>query len=120
MKHLGFLIALVTALSLISACTLSGLDEPKIAFSDQGFKTTIALVELHHIRYGEFPESLDKLDFLGGWDPLYIRYVEYNRLEQGYELNVTSGFADDPPSLTYPGEFWQGLGIAKSNVKRGR
>ena len=56
-----------------------------------------------------------------GWDSLFLNHVEYKKLEQGYELYVTSGsFSDDlPPSLTYPDEFWQGLGIAKSNVKRG-
>ena len=63
MKHLGFLIiALILALLVISACDPP--EESRLVFADQGFKTAIALVELHNIRYDEFPESLDKLDFV--------------------------------------------------------
>jgi YD repeat-containing protein len=38
-------------------------------------------------------------------------------LEDGYELNLTRGFVG-APDLKYPAEFWRGLGIRKTNVRR--
>lgn len=85
-------------------------------FGDQHFKTTIALIELHRIRNGAYPERLKDLQFRGAWDAIAINSVEYKKLESGYELNVTRGWMGEP-TLTYPKEFWNGLGVMKSNLK---
>jgi hypothetical protein len=83
---------------------------------DQNFKTAIALIELHRVRYDAYPESLDDLRFMGVLDSLALEAVEYRKLAEGYELNVAKGWqARVPPA--YPEEFWQGLGIAKSNMR---
>ena len=86
-------------------------------FGDQNFKSAIALIELHRVRFGSYPDSLADLRFLGSWDPNWLSGVQYRKLEDGYELNVTRGWIGKP-DLTYPPEFWRGLGIRKTNVRR--
>jgi hypothetical protein len=69
------------------------------------------------VRFGSYPASLADLRFLGAWDQNWISAVEYQRLEDGYELNLTRGWVG-APDLKYPSEFWRGLGIRKTNVRR--
>ena len=86
-------------------------------FGDQNFKSAIALIELHKVRFGSYPASVTDLKFLGPWDQNWLSGVEYRKLEEGYELNVTRGWVG-APNLTYPQEFWSGLGIRRTNVRR--
>ncbi len=97
----------------VSACEFQKQADAK--FGDQHFKTAIALIELHHTRYGTYPESLKDLKYLGDWDSIAIPSVEYKRLDEGYELNLINGWVGKP-TLSYPPEFWHGLGIRSSNV----
>src|SRR5689334_21021466 len=76
-------------------------------FGDQHFKTAVALIELHKIRFGEYPASLQDLKFVGEWDQIALSSVAYTRLSNGYELNVTRGWVGKP-QLEYPPEFWRG------------
>ncbi len=103
-------------LTLASGCDFQKQADAK--FGDQHFKTAISLIELHKVRYGVYPESLKDLKFTGDWDAIATNSVEYRRLESGYELNVNRGWVGQP-TLTYPNEFWQGLGLKKSNLKAG-
>lgn len=77
-------------------------------FGDQYFKTAIALIELHKVRYGEYPEKLRDLKFAGDWDKGVLHCVEYEKVGAGYKLEVTEGWAGKP-KLKYPEDFWQGL-----------
>ncbi len=86
-------------------------------FGDQHFKTAIALIELHKVRFGEYPKTLADLRFTGGWDDIALSSVQYKRLSNGYELDVVHGWVGQP-TLTYPAEFWHGLGLVKTNVSR--
>lgn len=86
-------------------------------FGDQHFKTVIALVELHKLRYGGYPASLAELKHTGGWDGIALGSVEYRRLRDGYALDLVRGWVGTP-QLSYPPDFWQGLGIKDSNVKK--
>lgn len=90
--------------------------EADAKFGDQHFKTAIALIELHKVRFGEYPKNLNELKFTGEWDKIIFSSVEYQRLENGYELNVVRGWAGKP-ELKYPEEFWKNLGLVKSNLK---
>jgi len=105
----GLLVVIAT-----SGCDFQQQADAK--FGDQHFKTTIALIELHKVRNGAYPENLKALQFTGDWDAIAINSVEYTRLENGYQLNVTRGWVGQP-TLSYPKEFWQGLGLVKSNLK---
>src|SRR5437667_11605271 len=108
-----------TVLLLLLVAVLFGCDFQKQAdakFGDQHFKTSIALIELHKVRTGSYPESLKELQFTGEWDAIAINSVEYKRAAGGYELNVLRGWVGQP-TLAYPKEFWQGLGIVKSNMR---
>lgn len=103
---------------LLVAIFLSGCGFQKQVdkqFGDQHFKTSIALIELHKVRTGDYPEQLTQLKYLGDWDKIALSSVDYKKLEQGYELNVTRGWAG-APELEYPKEFWTGLGLEKTNV----
>lgn len=107
------------SLALVLAISLASCDFQKEAdakFGDQHFKTAISLIELHKVRNGSYPASLNDIQFAGDWDAIALASVEYVKLEAGYELNVTRGWVDTPV-LTYPKEFWQGLGILKSNLR---
>ena len=111
--------SIIAALLCLSLSGLVGCDFQKDAdekFGDQHFKTTISLIELHKIRHGAYPESLKELKFTGEWDAIALSSVDYKRLENGYELNVTRGWVGQP-TLTYPADFWRGLGLVKSNMK---
>ncbi|MDZ7741238.1 MAG: hypothetical protein U5Q03_05680 [Bacteroidota bacterium] len=85
-------------------------------FGDQHFKSAIALVELHKTRFGEYPASLDSLRFLGSWDNMFFHSVEYERLDSGYALNIKEVWMGKMPGLDYPPEFFEGLGLRKSNI----
>ena len=86
-------------------------------FGDQNFKSAIAIIELHKVRFGSYPASLRDLRFTGEWDKLWLNAVEYRKLDDGYELNLTRGWVGKP-DLKYPADFWQGLGVRKTNVRR--
>lgn len=85
-------------------------------FGDQHFKTAISLIELHKVRFGEYPSALTDLKFTGEWDQIALNSVDYKRVGNGYELNVLRGWVAKP-ELKYPDEFWKGLGLVKSNMK---
>jgi hypothetical protein len=87
-------------------------------FGDQHFKTAIALIELHKIRYGAYPKSLDELKHIGGWDRIIFSTVEYKKLPDGYKLDLIRGWIGQPEGLTYPADFWKGLGLRESNIKK--
>jgi len=87
-------------------------------FGDQHFKTAIALIELHKIREGQYPETLTDLKYLGDWDKIIFNSVSYKKLDDGYELDLTSNLVKNAAALEYPDEFWKGLGLKKSNLKK--
>lgn len=113
-KTFCFAAALLSVPIIFSACAFQREADRK--FGDQDFKTAIALIELHKIRFGEYPASLKELKFVGEWDAIALSAVEYKRLDNGYELNAVKGWVGKP-ELKYPPEFWRGLGLVKSNVK---
>jgi ATP-dependent Clp protease ATP-binding subunit ClpA len=84
---------------------------------DQGFKTAIALIELHRVRFGSYPDSLDDLQFLGNRDRGALAGVKYEKLPDGYALDVVSGVGTTP-DFNYPTDFWRGLGLRRTNVDR--
>jgi hypothetical protein len=84
-------------------------------FGDQHFKTAIALVELHKLRHGAYPADLADLEFTGDWDRIALASVQYRRLGEGYELNVTRGWVGEP-KLSFPPQFFRGLGVRRSNA----
>ena len=87
-------------------------------FTDQYFKTAISLIELHKIRTGEYPIVLDSIKYIGDFDEAALESVEYRRLDSGYELNISSVWpSQDSIDISYPDEFWSGLGLVKSNLK---
>jgi hypothetical protein len=87
-------------------------------FGDQHFKTAIALIELHKTRFGEYPATLDSLKYIGDWDKIIFSSVQYEKLDSGYSLDLINGWVGKPDSLEYPEEFWKGLGLIKSNMKK--
>ena len=86
-------------------------------FGDQNFKSAIALIELHKGRFGSYPDQLSDIRFTGDWDQIWMSAVKYTRLSDGYELDLIRGWVGTP-DLDYPPEFWRGLGIRKTNVRR--
>ena len=89
----------------------------------QQFKNAIGHVELHKLRTGDYPASLKQLQFLTMMDSSMFQFLEYHKLEEGYELNVNAEFPtltggeQAPVKLLYPLEFWKGLGCVKSNAR---
>ena len=80
-------------------------------FGDQHLKTVVALVELHRVRTGEYPGSLENLKFTGSWDQGAIHSVTYCRNENGqsYYVEVRRGWVGKP-ELDFGDEFWVGTG----------
>jgi hypothetical protein len=80
---------------LLSACEFK--EQADQAFGDQHFKTAIALVELHKVRTGSYPETLKELKFTN----------------DGYTLEITRGWVGKP-QLKFPPEFYAGLGLRRT------
>jgi hypothetical protein len=82
-------------------------------FGDQHLKTTVALLELHRIRYGRYPQSLRHLRFNGDWDQIWLNGMRYVVWPDGtkYCVEVERGWIGKPV-LSYPPEFWQGTGYS--------
>jgi hypothetical protein len=85
------------------------------SFGDQHLKTTVALVELHKVRYRRYPQTLSELKFLGAWDPIATTSVSYkvNAVGTRYCVEVQKGWVAKP-RLQMPPEFWRGTGYDSS------
>lgn len=118
MKKLKYIFTVLLITTLISSCFPDDFKEnANKTFGDQHFKTAIALIELHKLREGEYPEKLKDLKYTGTWDNIIYRSVRYTKLENGYELDLIKGWSGKPDNLKYPKQFWNGLGLVKSNLK---
>jgi hypothetical protein len=84
-------------------------------FGDQHLKTTVALLELHKIRFGRYPDSLGDLKFVGEWDQIALHSVRYypSRDHASYYVEVQRGWIAKP-NFVLPPEFWQGTGYSPS------
>ncbi|MDX1959510.1 MAG: hypothetical protein SFU98_13105 [Leptospiraceae bacterium] len=92
-------------------------EQANTQFGDQHFKTAIALIELHKVRYNSYPESLSELKYLGKWDIIVFNSVKYTKLKNGYNLDLIKGWIGKPKKIEYPQDFWNGLGLKNSNLK---
>ena len=88
---------------------------PDNMFGDQHLKTSVALIELHKVRYGKYPDSLLDLKFTGQWDQIALQSVRYypNADRTAYYLEVETGWIGKP-DLKMPEEFWRGTGYDPS------
>ncbi len=95
--------------------SIRNLARSDVQFGDQHLKTSVALVELHRVRYGRYPASLDDLKFLGSWDPIAVDAVAYHVNGDGtrYCIEVQRGWVGKP-KLEMPAEFWQGTGYDRA------
>jgi hypothetical protein len=80
-------------------------------FGDQHLKTTVALIELHKVRFGKYPDGLADLKFTGDWDQIALQSVRYypNSDRTAYYVEVENGWIGKP-DLKMPEEFWRGTG----------
>ena len=80
-------------------------------FGDQHLKTAVALIELHKVRYGKYPDTLRDLKFTGQWDQIALNSVRYvpNAERTAYFIEVERGWIGKP-DLRMPDEFWKGTG----------
>jgi hypothetical protein len=123
-RSVSFFVLLgVVALVLITGGSLavrsiirSGITKgPDNLFGDQHLKTTVALIELHKLRYGKYPSSLSDLKFIGQWDQIALQSVRYypNAERTAYYLEVERGWVGKP-DIEMPDEFWHGTGYTTS------
>ena len=84
-------------------------------FGDQNLKTAVALIELHKVRFGKYPETMHDLKFTGQWDQFPILSVAYypNADRTRYYIEVEHGWIGKP-NLQIPDAFWQGTGYDAS------
>jgi len=84
---------------------------PDNMFGDQNLKTAVALIELHKVRNGKYPDSLRDIKFAGQWDQMPLSSVSYypNADRTAYYIEVERGWVGKP-TLTMPPDFWKGTG----------
>ena len=109
------IVVVATTVVALSATGCQFQQATDAKFGDQSFKTAISLIELYHVRHGVYPAALTDLDFTGDWDAISVNSVRYERLPNGYALDITRGWVGKP-TLSYPPQFWQGLGLRRTNV----
>jgi hypothetical protein len=96
----------------IHSIIASGITKgPDNLFGDQHLKTAVALIELHKVRFGKYPESLSNLKFTGQWDQIALQNVHYypNGDRMKYYIEVERSWVAKP-DLKMPEGFWQGTG----------
>jgi len=88
---------------------------PDNMFGDQHLKTTVALIELHKVRFGKYPGTLSELKFTGQWDQIALQSVRYytNADRTAYYVEVERGWIGKP-DLEIPADFWRGTGYTTS------
>jgi hypothetical protein len=88
-------------------------------FGDQHIKTAVALIELHKVRNGRYPEDLGKLRHTGPWDLIALQNVRYVAAPDGasYFVEVQRGWIGKP-ALELPSDFWQGTGYNPKLAER--
>jgi len=112
----SLLVLLLAGYWLIHSILASGITKgPDNLFGDQHLKTAVALIELHKVRYGKYPNTLRDLKFIGEWDKAALLRVSYfpNTDRTKYYVEVQLGWMGKP-SLQMPEEFWQGTGYSAS------
>jgi hypothetical protein len=112
---LAVALLVVSSFSAYRALVDSGITQgPDAMFGDQHLKTAVALIELHKVRCGRYPETLKELKFTGQWDQMALNSVRYYTNEDGtaYFVEVTRGWVGKP-KLEMPVGFWQGTGYRK-------
>lgn len=111
----GVLLVLIYAgVFLVRSVVESGITKgPDNLFGDQHLKTAVALIELHKVRYGKYPNSLSDLKFTGQWDQIAIQSVRYypNVDRTAYFVEVERGWVGKP-TMEMPDEFWKGTGYS--------
>jgi hypothetical protein len=110
----AFLVCAVGTAFLIRSLIASGITKgPDNMFGDQNLKTAVALIELHKVRYGKYPDSLQDLRFIGQWDQIALNSVSYypNENHSAYYIEVERGWIGKP-TLEMPDEFWKGTGYS--------
>jgi hypothetical protein len=110
----ALVILFVAGAFLIRSVIASGITRgPDNMFGDQHLKTTVALIELHKVRYGKYPDSLQDLRFTGQWDQIALQSVSYypNADHSAYYVEVEHGWVGKP-TLEMPDEFWKGTGYS--------
>ncbi|CAN5358797.1 hypothetical protein BH10ACI3_BH10ACI3_29400 [soil metagenome] len=103
---------IIAAISIAVPIYQSGFwHGPDAKFGDQHLKTAVALIELHKVRFNQYPKSLKELKYFGDWDGIAIQSVRYavNNEQDKYCVEVTRGWIGKP-ELDMPDEFWQGTG----------
>lgn len=108
------ILIIFSALWLLSACEFPVPHADK-TFGTQNFVSAVSLIELHKVRNGVYPDSLDDLEFLGAWDAIWLNSVRYEKQLDGYDLFVERGWVNEP-NLSFPITFKKGLGIKDTNV----
>lgn len=114
------ILLVIGGLATVFACGMLGLYLIGISgitksqdnlFGDQDLKSAVALIELHKVRFGKYPNSLADLKYLGAWDPIWVQSVSYypNADRTAYYIEVKRGWIGKP-DLKMPDEFWQGTG----------
>jgi hypothetical protein len=112
----GLLILSLAGYFIIHSIIASGITKgPDNMFGDQWLKTSVALIELHKLRYGQYPDTLRDLKFTGQWDQAALQSVRYypNADHTRYYVEVESGWVGKP-DLEIPAEFWRGTGYSSS------
>jgi hypothetical protein len=93
-----------------------GITEPiDRKFGDQNLKSTVALLELHKIRFGKYPDSLQDLKYTGDWDQIWLNATQYYPSDDrlSYYVEVKRGWIGKP-TLVMPDEFWLNTGYNES------
>ena len=85
---------------------------PDAMFGEQHLVTTVAHVELHKLRNGRYPDSLQDLEHTGNWDSIALQSTYYGANDDGsaYCVKLMRGWIGVPEELDLAPGFWDGLG----------
>ena len=98
------------------------MNKMQVDLADQTFRRMLGEIEMHKLRNTKYPASLSELQFMNSFDSINFHAVEHHLLDSGYELNLHMKAArlngtQTEVMLSYPKEFWRGLGCSTSNLK---
>jgi hypothetical protein len=108
---LSGLVVEVAAWSLVSMLRSQPVQQLWSKTDDQHLKTAVALIELHRVRTGKYPDTLDQLEFVGQRSAGALSRVAYTPAPDrtGYFVEIPPGL-DGQPRPAMPEGFWRGTG----------
>lgn len=106
------LVAIIAVVVILQTTRLDFFQDIDNEIAQQQLKGSAALIELHKLRTGTYPEKLSDLEFISSWDRFNLKRVQYtvSVKRNEYFITIEKGYFGDL-NFIFPHQFWKGTGF---------